>query len=166
MNSDDRSHWDSDIIYQVARLLLWTLDPDFYEFQQQITTLYNWYDMQSIVFTTSSIPVRGETLSTRDSAGKDIQIGIIRYCRSAGVWPGGLKECGDQRLAFTINLSLIMFLLVISIIEICHGDFSTLHLLPGRKPVHPHSINASILSSFITALCWALNCLAGEMCLG
>ena len=54
-----------------------TLDPDFYEFQQQITTLYNWYDMQSIVFTTSTIPVRGETISTRDSAGKDIQVGII-----------------------------------------------------------------------------------------
>ena len=38
---------------------------------------------------------------------------------------------------------------IIGISRICQGDFSTLHLLLGIKPMHPHSINASILSSFI-----------------
>ena len=45
---------------------------NYYEIRQQITTLYNWFDFQQILFTTSSLPISSEFVSTKRSDGKSI----------------------------------------------------------------------------------------------
>jgi len=42
---------------------------NYYEMKQQITTLFEWYDFQRIIFTASDLPVKTETFSARGTDG-------------------------------------------------------------------------------------------------
>lgn len=50
---------------------------DYYEIKQQLPTLYNFYDFESIVFSSNALPVRTEFITAKDSGGKSIQQAII-----------------------------------------------------------------------------------------
>ena len=51
--------------------------PPFYELRQQVTTLNDWFDFQSIIFTNNSLPIKAERISTRSSDGRSINQAII-----------------------------------------------------------------------------------------
>ena len=49
----------------------------YYEFKQQISTLYNWYDLAYLLVTTSSLPITNEIIATKDSEGLSKKQSII-----------------------------------------------------------------------------------------
>ena len=67
---------------------------NYYEMVQQVETLYQWYDFERLIITSSSLPIRSEFISTQGSDGKSIQQSIITDF---------IPELGKDRSAFVYN---------------------------------------------------------------
>ena len=50
---------------------------NYFELKQQVSTLHQWYDLQSLLFSSSSLPVRPEFITTINSNGNSIYQPII-----------------------------------------------------------------------------------------
>ena len=64
------------------------------ELKQQINTLFEWHDFQSIVFTSNSLPINAERITTAGSNGSSIDISIITDF---------IPELGNDRSNFVYN---------------------------------------------------------------
>ena len=51
--------------------------PGYLEMRQQFVTLFDWYDFQSIIFSTSGLPIRSEFITTSQSNGDPIYQPIL-----------------------------------------------------------------------------------------
>lgn len=71
-----------------------TSPANYYFFKQQITTLYQWYDFESILFTTSSLPINNEFITSKNSNGNSIYQPIITDF---------VPSLGKDRSAFIYN---------------------------------------------------------------
>lgn len=50
---------------------------NYYEFVQETSSIYNWYDIQRVIFSTGTLPVRSEYFMTQSSDGISIQKNIV-----------------------------------------------------------------------------------------
>ena len=64
------------------------------ELKQQINTLYDWFDFQSIVFTSNSLPINAERITTTGSNGSSINLSIVTDF---------IPELGKDRSNFVYN---------------------------------------------------------------
>lgn len=64
------------------------------ELRQQINTLFDWFDFQSIVFTSNSLPITTERITTSGSNGSSINLSIITDF---------IPELGKDRSNFVYN---------------------------------------------------------------
>lgn len=92
---------------------------NYYEFRQQITTLYQWYDFESIVFTSSSLPISSEYLTSRSSNGSSIYQPIITDF---------IPELGKDRSAFIYNADPYRLIDMNGHSQIYKFDFRVLYL--------------------------------------
>lgn len=50
---------------------------NYYEFVQETSSIYNWYDIQRIIFSTGSLPIQSEYFMSQSSDGISIQKNIV-----------------------------------------------------------------------------------------
>lgn len=116
---------------------------NYYEFKQQIKTLYQWYDFESILFTSSSLPISSEFITSRTSDGRTINQPIITDF---------IPSLGKDRSAFIYNADPYRLIDMNGHNTIFKFDFRVLYLNKDGviKPlVIPPKFNMSVKFGFI-----------------
>ena len=86
----------------------------YWELRQQLQTLYNFYDLQSIIFTAPSLPIRSEWLTARGTNGASINQPIVTDF---------IPQLNNDRSNFTYNANPYRLIDCLGNTEIKRFDF-------------------------------------------